>query len=120
MCARIELSRKEFEEYFSLDRLVSSEGLDTFSCSIEEYNVYLVRESLKSQDDMIAVTYLLHEKSTKNIVAYMSLIADAIKLHASEKELHQLGGDLQSMMNRGKAKGKEYRLFQGFSLETAA
>ena len=85
MCSRIALSFGEFEERFSLDRLVSDEKFDTFSCSIEEYNVYLVKDALKSQTDMIAVTYLLHDKSNGNIATYMSLIADAIKLNTSEK-----------------------------------
>jgi len=33
---------------------------------------------------------LLREKETKSISAYMSLIADAIKMSVSEKELHSL------------------------------
>ena len=38
----------------------------------------------------MALTWLLCERSTGAIAAYMSLIADAIKLSATEKELHQL------------------------------
>jgi len=87
---KIILSLKDFEKLFSLDRLVSNKKVDTFSCSIEEYNVYLAEEALKSQNDMIAVTYLLYDKNNDDIVAYMSLIADAIRLNATEKELHDL------------------------------
>ena len=38
----------------------------------------------------MALTWLLLERSTGAIAAYMSLIADAIKLSATEKELHNL------------------------------
>jgi ribosomal protein S18 acetylase RimI-like enzyme len=83
------LSQQEFKALFTLDRLDSAVGL-TFDCSIPEYSAYLERDALRSQEDRISVTYLLHERSTGAIVAYMSLIADAIKLNAAEKELHNL------------------------------
>ena len=97
MCSRIVLSFEDFEERFTLDRLVSDEKFDTFSCSIEEYNAYLIKDALKSQNDMIAVTYLLHDKSNGDIAAYMSLIADSIKLNASEKKLHELNYPFKTM-----------------------
>jgi ribosomal protein S18 acetylase RimI-like enzyme len=75
---------------FSLGRLVFPVGLDTFSCQITEYSDWLMQESLHSQDDLVAATYLLHERETGAIAAYMALVADAIKLSASEKELHRL------------------------------
>ena len=40
--------------------------------------------------DHIALTWLLAERSTGHIAAYMSLIMDAIKLSFTEKELHNL------------------------------
>jgi hypothetical protein len=75
---------------FALDRLVSPVGLDTFSCQIAEYSDWLAQEALRSQDDLVAATYLLHERETSAIVAYMALVADAIKLSVTEKELHHL------------------------------
>jgi ribosomal protein S18 acetylase RimI-like enzyme len=38
----------------------------------------------------MAITWLLCDRKTKDIAAYMSLIADAIKLSTAEKELHIL------------------------------
>jgi ribosomal protein S18 acetylase RimI-like enzyme len=64
--------------------------LKGFSCRIEEYNEYLYKDALRSQNDHIALTWLLRERVTGAIAAYMSLIADAIKLSATEKELHNL------------------------------
>jgi hypothetical protein len=75
---------------FSLDRLVSPVGLDTFSCQIVEYSDWLAQEALHSQGDLVAATYLLHECGTGAIAAYMALVADAIKLSTTEKELHNL------------------------------
>jgi hypothetical protein len=45
---------------------------------------------MRSMDDHIALTWLLTERSTGKIAAYMSLIMDAIKLSFTEKEHHQL------------------------------
>jgi len=75
---------------FSLEQLNEKIRLESFSCKIEEYNNYLFREAVRSQKDQMALTWLLRERSTGVIAAYMSLIADAIKLSATEKELHQL------------------------------
>jgi hypothetical protein len=71
---------------FSLKQLTRKTWLNSFFCPIEEYNEYLLHEALRSQNDQMALTWLLLERSTGAIVAYMSLIADAIKLSATEKE----------------------------------
>jgi len=76
--------------YFQLERLLSKEQLGNFNCSIAEYNDYLNTDAFRSWKDHIALTLLLREKETKSISAYMSLIADAIKISVSEKELHNL------------------------------
>ena len=78
------------KQLFSLEQLSKKISLDSFLCDIAEYNEYLFNEAVSSQEDQMALTWLFRERSTGNIVAYMSLIADAIKLTTSEKELHQL------------------------------
>jgi ribosomal protein S18 acetylase RimI-like enzyme len=45
---------------------------------------------MRSRNDHIAFTWILRERSSDSLVAYMSLIADAIKLSLAEKELHKL------------------------------
>jgi hypothetical protein len=75
---------------FVLEKLVSSSRLEDFSCTIGEYIEYLIKEAHQLQDDMIALTYLLYERTSGIIMAYMSLIADAIKLNATKKQLHNL------------------------------
>ena len=90
MSKRIAVSINNGDTYFWLEQLSFNTSLDGFSCLIGEYNDYLFEEALPSQNDHIALTWLLKERSTGIITAYMSLIADAIKLSATEKELHNL------------------------------
>jgi hypothetical protein len=75
---------------FKMDNLVPTKSCKGFDCSIAEYNDYLINDALCSMDDHIALTWLLTERSTDKIAAYMSLIMDAIKLSFTEKELHHL------------------------------
>jgi hypothetical protein len=87
--------RKEFKKSsrsaeFRIEPLDSSKLCKGFDCSITEYNDYLNNEAMRSMDDHIALTWLLVERSTGKIAAYMSLIMDAIKLTGTEKELHNL------------------------------
>jgi ribosomal protein S18 acetylase RimI-like enzyme len=78
------------KRFFSLEQLTQKTRLDSFFCPVEEYNEYLFQQALRSQNDQMALTWLLLERSTGAVAAYMSLIADAIKLSATEKELHNL------------------------------
>jgi ribosomal protein S18 acetylase RimI-like enzyme len=78
------------KKLFLLEQLAGKVRLDSFSCPIAEYNEYLLNEALRSQNDRMALTWLFRERSTGVIAAYMSLIADAIKLSVTEKELHNL------------------------------
>jgi len=78
------------DSYFWIEQLSSNTSLDVFSCLIDEYNDYLFDDALRSQNDHIALTWLLRERTTGTIAAYMSLIADAIKLSVSEKVIHNL------------------------------
>jgi hypothetical protein len=75
---------------FTLNRLSPAAELKTFDCLINEYNEYLTQETHRAQREYIAVTWLLRERKTGNLAAYMSLINDAIKLNATEKDLHHL------------------------------
>ena len=75
---------------FIFGQLSANTSLGGFSCRIAEYNDYLFKDALRSQRDHVALTWLLRERITGEIAGYMSLIADAIKLSASEKEMHNL------------------------------
>ena len=90
MSSRIVVGRQNGSPFFYFEQLSPNIPLDTFSCLIAEYNDYLFEDALRSQSDHVALTWLLKERTSGAIAAYMSLIADAIKLSVSEKELHNL------------------------------
>ena len=75
---------------FKFEILTPSQSCSNFRCTVPEYNDYLKNDALRSQNDHIALTWLLVEQSTGKIASYMSLIMDAIKLTGVEKELHNL------------------------------
>ncbi|GHV95797.1 N-acetyltransferase [Spirochaetia bacterium] len=76
--------------YFFMEKLSPQNVNEGFCCFIEEYNEYLLRDALRSHTDHVALTWVLRERDGGKIAAYMALIADAIKLSFSEKELHNL------------------------------
>jgi ribosomal protein S18 acetylase RimI-like enzyme len=90
MSSRIDISRRNGDTYFYLEQLTPNAPLADFSCPIGEYNDYLREDAFRSQNDHIALTWLLRERTSGAITAYMSLIADAIKLSVSERETHNL------------------------------
>jgi hypothetical protein len=86
---RIEFGDKESSS-FKLEQLASEMVLSGFCCSVAEYNDYLTDNAIRSRQDNIALTWVLRKRGTVDIAAYMSLVADAIKLSIAEKELHNL------------------------------
>jgi hypothetical protein len=90
MTKPISVTLESGKRLFNIEILNSDIPVRPFDCRINEYNDYLTKEALRSQNDHIALTWLLREKSSKGIAAYMSLIADAIKLSVNEKQRHNL------------------------------
>jgi hypothetical protein len=86
----LSVDHKNGPSVFVLSRLSGPVKPDEFKCAIDEYNEYLTQEAWRTQGEFIATTWLLRERTTDIIVSYMSLINDAIKLNATEKELHHL------------------------------
>ena len=75
-------------------RLLSIKEIDdvshySFDSEIEEYNDFLHMAD-KFFDLNISKTFLLIHKDTNELLAYMTLSADSIKLKAEEKELHDI------------------------------
>jgi len=67
------------------------ESVSHFSCEYLEYEVFLKEEAQNYEDLNISRTHVLIDSQTKNILAYMSLVADSVRLSRSEKELEELG-----------------------------
>ena len=56
---------------FSLEQLKGIIHPGSFHCEIEEYNEYLFNEAVRSQNDQMALTWILRERSSGTISAYM-------------------------------------------------
>jgi len=65
--------------------------LSDFTCEFEEYNVFLRDEALNLQEAEISRVHLLINKENADIIAFMSLSTDSIKLSSSEKDSHKIG-----------------------------
>jgi len=62
-------ARQEFEKSgcfneYKLQLLTSTTNSKHFDCGIPEYNDYLFNNALRSQNDHIALTWLLTERAT--------------------------------------------------------
>jgi hypothetical protein len=90
MSRPVAVNHRNGDAWFYFEQLSPGSPLGDFSCFIDEYNDYLIEDALRSQADHIALTWLLRERASGAIAAYMSLIAVAIKLSVSEKETHNL------------------------------
>jgi len=90
MKSPVKITPQNVDKFFYLEQLTPDAVLDSFSCSIAEYNEYLYNDALRSQNDHVALTWLLRERNTNEIISYMSIIADAIKLSVPEKEIHNI------------------------------
>lgn len=89
------LTLKEIEEIKSDVSLLSIDDIESiseysFDSKIEEYNNFL--EIAKKFSELnISKTFLLIHRKTKELLAYMTLSADSIKLTNEEKEEHSIG-----------------------------
>jgi hypothetical protein len=86
----IVITRANGDQYFRLEQLMPDAPVVAFQCRIKEYADYLREEAFRAQDDHVSLTWILLERESAAIAAYMSLIADAVKLSNAEKELHKL------------------------------
>lgn len=76
-------------------RLLSIKEIDdishySFDSHIEEYNNFLTIAE-KFYDLNVSKTFLVIHRETDELLAYMTLSADSIKLTSEEKELHDIG-----------------------------
>lgn len=88
------LSDEEFEVIAEEVALLSIKEVDdnmvsSFESNIEEYDHYLKMATLFDWLN-ISKTFVLIHRKTKELIAYMTLSADAIKLTSDEKEVHHI------------------------------
>jgi len=80
----------DIEDNIKLVDLSTGYRLADFNCELEVYNSFLKCESIKLQEVEMTKVHLLINKLNADIIAYMSLSADSIKLSFNEKEQHSI------------------------------
>ena len=89
----MDIVRKDISEILDYIQLVSlSKGfkLDEFHSEIEEYSKFLYEDALEIQDRGITKVHLIIDKRNANIIGYLTLSADFIKLSDAERQEYQI------------------------------
>ena len=81
----------DFQDMIKLVDLSKGYRLNDFTCEFEEYNKFLRDEALGLQEAEISKVHLLINKENADVIAFMSLSTDSIKLSPSEKDTHKIG-----------------------------
>lgn len=87
------MSRKSIYDNLNIIRLVElTEGyrLNDFCCKSEPYNEFLHNEALSLQEYEVSKVHLLINKTNADVIAYMSLSADIIRLTTDEKGTYDM------------------------------
>jgi hypothetical protein len=83
------ITPENYSDYFVIEKLNAVHRIGDFNGgNANEYTLFLKQDALKHQDSHISNTFLLVEKESQNVTAYISLIADAVTLQ--DDELAQL------------------------------
>ena len=84
----IDLLKDDDSKFLSLEKLSEKNLNASFSVAskYEEYKDFLYNDALLYQELLISKTYLLIERESRNIVAYISLAADTVALKPQEKK----------------------------------
>lgn len=75
---------------FQLVSLSKGYRINDFECEVLKYKEFLLNEAFHLQVSGVSKTHLLINKENADIVAYMTLITDSIKLTREEKKVHGL------------------------------
>jgi len=81
----------DFQDMVKLVDLSNGYRVSDFACEFEEYNKFIREEALGLQFAEISKVHLLINKENADVIAYMSLSTDSIKLSPFEKDSHKIG-----------------------------
>lgn len=82
----ISIRKANFYDYFEIEKLNPQHPVDRFRCTHEDCANFLQQDALWFQDNHIANTFVFVDKQNRNIGAFISLVADAVKLEDEEKD----------------------------------
>jgi hypothetical protein len=65
---------------FSIRRLQEGERVESFDCGDDDLNDFILNESHLYRKELLAVSYVLEDRATKNVAGYFSLANDRISI----------------------------------------
>lgn len=74
------MNNADFESLFKIGRLNPQKPILSFDCGDEDLNDFILTEASAYQEALLAVTYLVIHKETKEVAAYFSLANDKISI----------------------------------------
>lgn len=80
------MTREEFRAQCSVRRLNIGDTISAFDCNDEDLNDFLLNEASLYRNALLAVTYIVENKGTKDVLAYFSLANDKISLSDFESK----------------------------------
>lgn len=87
------INPENYARHFIIEKLAPSHRISDFNDDDpNEYTLFFKLDALKHQKNHISNTFVLMDKETRAIAAYISLIADAVTLQDDEKAQLQLPG----------------------------
>lgn len=75
-----QISYEELLANYDIRRLQQNEKVSYFDCGDEDLNDFIINEAHLYRNELIAVSYILQEKTTQNVIAYFSLANDRVSV----------------------------------------
>lgn len=74
------MERIEIENRFRIRKLNEDESIGLFDCGDEDLNDFILNDAIVYRIALLAVTYVLEDKTSGEIAAYFSLANDRVGL----------------------------------------
>lgn len=74
------MTREEFQEQCLVRRLNIGDSVSAFDCNDEDLNDFLLNEAGLYRNALLAVTYVVEDKKTGEVMAYFSLSNDKVSI----------------------------------------
>lgn len=74
------MTRHEFQERCSVRRLKVGDTINSFDCCDDDLNDFIINEAPLYRNALLAVTYVVEDKMSSDILAYFSLTNDKISI----------------------------------------
>lgn len=80
------MTREEFQLRCRVRRLNIGDQIDAFDCQDEDLNDFILNEAVFYRNALLSVTYIVEDKTTREVLAYFSLSNDKISISDFESK----------------------------------